>query len=83
MNTDVLYLLDIYPAGEEPIEGVSSKALFESIKESGHKNVFYSNGSGEDIVPAVLKNVKPGDVVITLGAGNVWMISERIAEEIG
>ena len=83
LNTDILYLLDIYPAGEEPIEGVSSKALYESLKESGHKNVFYSNGSGEDIVTTVMKAVKPGDVVITLGAGNVWMVSERIAEEIG
>ncbi|MCC6712081.1 MAG: UDP-N-acetylmuramate--L-alanine ligase [Candidatus Dadabacteria bacterium] len=83
LDTDMLYLLDIYPAGEEPIEGVSSKALYESLKQSGHKNVFYSNGSGEDIVTRVMKAVKPGDVVITLGAGNVWMVSERIAEEIG
>ncbi|MEQ9618187.1 MAG: UDP-N-acetylmuramate--L-alanine ligase [Deltaproteobacteria bacterium] len=78
---DVLFLLDIYAAGEEPIEGVTSESLFRSVKEAGHKNVFYSNGSN-DVEASVLNLLKPGDVVITLGAGNVWTIGEKIAEEI-
>jgi UDP-N-acetylmuramate--alanine ligase len=81
-DIDVLFLMDIYPAGEEPISGVSSKSLYESVKERGHKNVFYSNGS-DNLVSSVLDTLKPGDVVITLGAGNVWAVGEKIAEEIG
>lgn len=80
-DIDVLYLMDIYPAGEEPIEGVSSRLLYESVRDKGHKNVFYSNGS-ENLVSSVLETIKPGDVVITLGAGNVWAVGEKIAEEI-
>jgi len=80
-DIDVLFLLDIYSAGEEPIEGVTSEALYRSIKEAGHGNVFYSNGS-KSVVSSVLSVLKPGDVVITLGAGNVWTVGEEIAEEI-
>jgi len=80
-DIDVLYLMDIYPAGEEPIEGVSSKSLYQSVKDKGHGNVFYSNGS-ENLISSVLETIRPGDVVITLGAGNVWAVGEKIAEEI-
>ncbi len=82
LDIDVLFLMDIYPAGEEPIPGVSSKSLYQSVKEHGHKNVFYSNGS-DNLVSSVLSAVRPGDVVITLGAGNVWAVGEKIAEQIG
>ena len=78
---DKLYLLDIYPAGEEPIEGVSSRKLYEALIESGHKDVSYLNGS-DSVVSRVLEVVEPGDAVLTLGAGNVWTYGERIAEEI-
>lgn len=80
-DIDVLYLMDIYPAGEEPIEGVTSRSLYKSVKEKGHGNVHYSNGS-ENLVSSVLETIRPGDVVITLGAGNVWAVGEKIAEEI-
>jgi UDP-N-acetylmuramate--alanine ligase len=80
-DIDVLYLMDIYPAGEEPIEGVTSRSLYESVKKKGHVNVHYSNGS-ENLVSSVLGTIRPGDVVITLGAGNVWAVGEKIAEEI-
>jgi UDP-N-acetylmuramate--alanine ligase len=82
LDIDVLFLMDIYPAGEDPIEGVTSRSLYQSVKEKGHRNVFYSNGS-DNLVSSVLSTVRPGDVVITLGAGNVWTVGEKIAEEIG
>jgi UDP-N-acetylmuramate--alanine ligase len=80
-DIDVLFLLDIYSAGEEPIEGVTSEALYRSIKEARHGSVFYSNSS-KSVVSSVLNVLKPGDVVITMGAGNVWTVGEEIAEEI-
>ncbi len=70
-DAEKLILTGIYPAGEEKIEGVSGKALYEAIKGHGHKDVaFVEDLSG---VPACLEGaVSPGDMVITLGAGDVW-----------
>ncbi len=80
-DIDVLFLMDIYPAGEDPIEGVNSRSLYQTVKEKGHRDVHYSNGS-DNLVSSVLGAVRPGDVIITLGAGNVWAVGEKIAEEI-
>lgn len=70
-DADKLILTGIYPAGEEKIEGVSGKALYDGIKGRGHKDAAFV----EDLsrVPAHLEGVvSPGDMVITLGAGDVW-----------
>jgi len=81
MGADKLYLLDIYAASEDPIEGVSSEKLYDALKESGHKDVTYINGS-QSVVSTVLEAVESGDTVLTLGAGNVWTYGEEIAEGI-
>jgi len=81
LQADKLFLLDIYAASEDPIEGVSSQKLFEALKESGHEDVTYINGS-QSVVSKVLEAVRPGDTVLTLGAGNVWTYGEKIAEEL-
>ena len=81
LNADKLFLLDIYAASEDPIQGVSSQKLFEALKESGHEDVTYINGS-QNVVRKVLEAVKPGDTVLTLGAGNVWTYGEKIAEAL-
>ncbi len=80
-EVDLLFILDIYHAGETPIEGVSSEKLVKAIRENGHQNVFYT----EDFDAAVrlaLESTKPGDVVLTLGAGNVWTLGEKIVKEL-
>ncbi len=70
-EADMLVLTDIYPAGEEPIEGISGEALFEAIKRHGHRNVTYL--ADRLAIPAFLhERAKRGDMVITLGAGNIW-----------
>ena len=74
-NADALVLMDIYPAGEEPIEGVSAQVLAEGISRHGHRNCCYRPGQ-EEVVEDLLKEVKPGDLVLTLGAGNVYQIGE-------
>lgn len=70
-DAEKLILTDIYPAGEKAIKGVSTGALLKGIKEHGHKDVSYVPGLKD--VPARLMSVtEPGDIVITLGAGDVW-----------
>ncbi|MBI4228687.1 MAG: UDP-N-acetylmuramate--L-alanine ligase [Deltaproteobacteria bacterium] len=80
-DVDMLFLIDIYPAGEEPIEGVSSARLAHAIKEKGNKNVFYVENP-DDVIDNLISLIRPGDVVVTIGAGNVWMIGERLLEEL-
>ena len=78
---DVLFILDIYSAGEMPIEGVTAEKLVKAIKERGHENVFYMN-EPEETVRRVLEVAKTGDVVLTLGAGNVWTLCEKIVGDL-
>ncbi len=74
-NADVLYVLDIYAASEQPIEGVTAEILADNIKKFGHKNVTYI-GDIDNAVEQVLPNLQAGDLVITLGAGSVTRLSD-------
>src|SRR5215213_3380083 len=80
-NADVLYVLDIYAASEQQIEGVTAEVLTENIARYGHKNDRYIGGIGTaaDIVAADLRE---GDLVITLGAGTVTRLSDEILEKL-
>jgi UDP-N-acetylmuramate--alanine ligase len=80
-QADMLVVAPIYPAGEKPIEGVDAKWMFHGIKEHGHKDVILGN-SHEEILQILLNNVKPGDRVITLGAGDVHRIGEELLEKM-
>ena len=77
-DADQLLLLDIYSAGEEAEEGIHSQRIAEGVKEFGHKNVEYI-GSTESVIPHLQKILKPGDIVMTLGAGNIGELSHRLA----
>jgi UDP-N-acetylmuramate--alanine ligase len=78
-NADVLYVLDIYAASEEPIPGITAEALCENIKRYGHKNVHYI-GSIETAAARVAGEVRPGDLVLTLGAGSVTRLSDELLD---
>ncbi len=80
-QADVLILTDIYAAGERPIEGVTGERLYETIKEHGHKEVMFIKDKNE-IPGYVLKMLKKDDIVITLGAGDVWKIGGEIVERM-
>ncbi len=80
-DADVLVLTDIYPAGEDRIEGVESRALFEGLREYGHKDVTYLPDKKE-IVEHLLRIISPGDLVITLGAGDIWQVSEELVNKL-
>ncbi|MEM7009339.1 MAG: UDP-N-acetylmuramate--L-alanine ligase [Thermodesulfobacteriota bacterium] len=79
-HTDMLYIMDIYAASEDPVDGISSENLVQSISKKGQKNVHYLNG--DKMLKTVVDNLKSDDLVITLGAGNVWAFGEKIVEEI-
>ena len=76
-DADTLVLADVYPAGEERIPGVSSDDLYRGIKTYGHKDVVYIPDKKD--IPAYLSKItKPGDILITLGAGDIWQVGEEM-----
>ncbi|HEU4597460.1 MAG TPA: UDP-N-acetylmuramate--L-alanine ligase [Pyrinomonadaceae bacterium] len=78
-NADVLMLTDIYAASEDPIPGVTAESLVEAVQRFGHKDTRYV-GSIESAVAALAEEARPGDIVLTLGAGNVFRAGEKLAE---
>jgi UDP-N-acetylmuramate--alanine ligase len=75
-NADVLILTDVYPAREEPIQGISGELIAHTAKEFGHKNVHYVADKKQ--VPAYLMRIKQrGDIIITMGAGDIWKYGEE------
>jgi UDP-N-acetylmuramate--alanine ligase len=71
-KTDILYIMDIYPASEKPIKGVTSDLIINSAKEN-KCNVFKFEDIG-----SVAKILKENDILLTLGAGNVWQQGEEL-----
>ncbi len=80
-QADKLIVLDIYAAGEKPIPGISGQALYDGIKKYGHKDVTFlpDKNTAADHLAGVLKK---GDLMITLGAGDVWKIGEQVLEKL-
>jgi len=76
-EADILVLTEIYAASEEKIEAVTGSKLAEKIRASGHKNVIFAP-TGEDATEKILENAVAGDVVVTLGAGDIYKINERL-----
>ena len=75
-QSDVLVVLPIYAASEKKIEGVTSQNLCEEIKAHGHKEVIYTDGF-KAALSHLKQTLQPGDVLLTLGAGDVWKVGER------
>jgi UDP-N-acetylmuramate--alanine ligase len=76
---DVLILLDVYPAGEEPIPGADSRSLTRSIRQRGQVEPVFAEGVEQ--VPALLRDLAgEGDVVITQGAGDIGRLARELSE---
>ncbi len=69
-QADLLVMTDIYAANEVPIQGVTGQALAEAVRAAGHKNVVFRSSMQEGI-EHLLREARPGDAVLTIGAGNV------------
>ena len=80
-DADMVYAAPVYPAGEAPIEGVSSAALVEGMRASGHRSA--SEIAGPDELAAALAGVvRPGDYVVCLGAGDITKWAAGLADRI-
>ncbi|HQO17636.1 MAG TPA: UDP-N-acetylmuramate--L-alanine ligase [Candidatus Cloacimonas sp.] len=80
-SCDCLILAPIYPAREQPIPGVTSKLIADAAIQSGHHNVHLIEANSE-IVSQTLSLLKEGDILITMGAGNIWQYGEEILREL-
>jgi len=80
-QADAVLVLPIYAAGEDPIPGVNSDALATSIIEHGHKQV-HRVGGLDEATEMLAGMVQPGDLVLTLGAGDVWKVARDLGERL-
>jgi UDP-N-acetylmuramate--alanine ligase len=76
-----LFLADIYSAGEKAFEGVNSESLAKAIASHGHRGVVYLGPVGE-MAGYLQERLKPGDVVMTLGAGNIYQVGEDLLKRL-
>ncbi|MEX0769368.1 MAG: UDP-N-acetylmuramate--L-alanine ligase [Balneolaceae bacterium] len=80
-DAEILVITDIYPSREEPIEGVTGKLISDTAEQSGHRGVHYVEQKTE--LAAKLKEiVRPGDIVITMGAGDIYQYGEQFVETL-
>lgn len=80
-DADVLMLTDIYAASEQPIPGVTAERLAAEIQRHGQRDVTYI-ADRNDLPDHLAGIVKEGDIVITLGAGNIWQAGEALVERL-
>jgi UDP-N-acetylmuramate--alanine ligase len=81
-RADVLLLTDVYAAGEAPIEGASSELLADAVRAHGHRDVSWV-GPRTSLTDALIARLQPGDVVITLGAGDITKTGPEMLARLG
>ncbi|MFQ5896935.1 MAG: UDP-N-acetylmuramate--L-alanine ligase [Candidatus Methylomirabilia bacterium] len=77
-QADALVVMDIYPAGEAPIPGVHAGELAEAIAAHGQREVVYLGSDRERVVDYLCERARPGDLVLTLGAGDVGQLGREL-----
>ncbi len=80
-HADRLYVMDIYAASEKPIEGVTAQSLVDRIRSYGHRSAEYV-GTIDRAVETIVPTLEDGDLLLTLGAGNVWQAGDRVLERL-
>ena len=81
-DADVLYLFDVYPAGEEPIADVSARRLYEALRARGHLEVHYL-GAEPDAAARIASGSRAGDVIATMGAGDIYKVGGAVLDALG
>ena len=80
-DADYVFLLDVFPAGEEPLKGFESTDLKNGLLKYGHKNVSYIE-SNKALIREILKIISPHDIIICLGAGSITKIANTLEKEL-
>lgn len=80
-NADLAIITDIYPARERPIQGITGELVSESASKFGHRNVEYVQDKNE-LANKILSIVKSGDIVITMGAGDIWKTADEVLKQL-
>lgn len=78
-RADRVILTEIYPAGEEPIAGASGTQLYQAMQRRGHLDVEFIPRP-EEVARTVVSRLQPGDIVLTLGAGDIYKVGEELLE---
>jgi UDP-N-acetylmuramate--alanine ligase len=80
-SADVLIVTDVYPAREQPILGVSGEMIVSAARQFGHKSVHYVQDKKE--IPGYLMKIKKlGDIIITMGAGDIWKYGDQFIQQL-
>ncbi len=79
LHSDVLIVTGIYPSREDPIPGVTAELVYRAAKDYGHREVYFVPEKDE-IPEKLMSIVKPGDLVISFGAGDVWKSTKAFYE---
>ena len=74
-------MLDIYPASEPPIPGITGEMLAHRITEDGGQEALYVSSFAEASELAS-RAAKPGDMILTLGAGSIWQLGPQVLEQL-
>lgn len=81
LDSDVFICTDVYPAREIPIQGVTGQLITDAAEKFGHKNVIYVPDK-KQIPDTLLEIAKPGDIVVTMGAGDIWKFGEEFINKL-
>ncbi len=73
----LLFLTDIYGAGERVIPGLSGRDLYQGVKKAGHQAAYYV-ADRKELASELWNYLRPGDVLVTMGAGDIWRTGEEI-----
>ncbi|HAA90413.1 MAG TPA: UDP-N-acetylmuramate--L-alanine ligase [Peptococcaceae bacterium] len=79
-RADLVIVTDIYPAGEKPIPGVSAELITREIKKNGQPVIYLHQM--QEIVEFLAEECRPGDLVLTVGAGDIWRVGKNLAENL-
>ena len=80
-QADLLIITALYGAGEESIPGVDSRSLYQGVKDHGHRAIHFCP-SKEDSIALLLSEMRPGDLILTLGAGDIHLVGTELLKRI-
>lgn len=80
-DADCVIINDIYSANESPISGISGETIFREIEKTNHRQIKYLP-SKDNILSYLYEIIQPGDIIITIGAGDIWTVGQELAKQL-